>query len=329
MQQLLSEFPSHPALSLTISIRPIRSEISWSSRSYSYLPSLEDPFQPFRSLCWPLSSCRRWRWLGRSMGCRYQRSHQNFWRSCQTHWRCQVMTIPLSTPCCSEYSWTLHSWSRNNRYLLSASLDATVIIWDLASLSHPMLQPSIPIDSTSSSSSRKYTIRFDAPVSTAHFHPRNSKIILASLTCNEVVLVDIRKGGGRYVLQDLSPDEGMEVDGDETVEEKKRWVPGGSCYQESRAKRQESIDRVVRATLTCAVFSPCGSRIYAGTIQGELLIIDPPTRFVGQENAGTDMCWWVREQVTQRYKVANAAIRHIAFDPQGRYTHTPFSVASR
>jgi COMPASS component SWD1 len=35
-----------------------------------------------------------------------------------------------------------------------------------------------------------------------------------------------------------------------------------------------------RGSLACAVFSPCGSRIYAGTTRGLLLIIDPVTRYV-------------------------------------------------
>ncbi len=117
------------------------------------------------------------------------------------------------------------SWSRNNRYLLTASLDSTAIIWDLAVLSHPIFQPSTPAASSSSSSPRLHTIRFDAPVASAHFHPRNSKIVLATLTCNEVVLVDFREGGGRTVLEDVSADEGMEVDGEEREKNKSIGIP--------------------------------------------------------------------------------------------------------
>ncbi|WAQ87059.1 hypothetical protein PtA15_7A788 [Puccinia triticina] len=46
-------------------------------------------------------------------------------------------------------------WSRNSRYLLSSSRDWNVIIWDL------------------NSGERKQTVRFDAPVTSAQFHPIN------------------------------------------------------------------------------------------------------------------------------------------------------------
>lgn len=92
------------------------------------------------------------------------------------------------------------SWSRNNRYLLSASLDGTAIIWDLA-VASPLLRPHNPAGSATVSRSR--TIRFDAPLATAQFHPRNSNIILATLTCNEVVLADLRGEGRRDVLEDV------------------------------------------------------------------------------------------------------------------------------
>ena len=87
-----------------------------------------------------------------------------------------------------------------------------------------MLNPSTPVASSSSSASgsRIHTIRFAAPVASAHFHPRNSKIILATLTCNEVVLVDLRTGGGRTVLEDVSGDEGMEVEVENGDEEDSR-----------------------------------------------------------------------------------------------------------
>ncbi|RSH86986.1 chromatin binding protein [Saitozyma podzolica] len=160
------------------------------------------------------------------------------------------------------------SWSRNNRYLVSSSLDSTAIIWDLSVLPTPSLLPQTPV--AGPSTSRVETIRFDAPVASAVFHPRNSKIILASLTCNDVVLVDLRtKTKNR--LEDV-------MEGDESV-------PKGS--------------------LACAVFSPCGSRIYAGTTRGLLLIIDPATRLV-----------------TQRVEIATSGIRQLAFDPSGRYLIT-------
>ena len=102
-----------------------------------------------------------------------------------------------------------NSWSRNNRYLLSASSDSTCIIWDLAFLSNPCT-PTTPIATGESSSGRVQTIRFDAPVVAATFHPRNWRIMLVTLACNEVVLVDLRKPGGRWILKD---DDDTAVDG--------------------------------------------------------------------------------------------------------------------
>ncbi|WVW80775.1 hypothetical protein I302_102761 [Kwoniella bestiolae CBS 10118] len=167
------------------------------------------------------------------------------------------------------------SWSRNNRYLLSASLDSTVIIWDLSILIHPHLQPKTPASSSSSSStSRLHTIRFDAPVASAVFHPRNSKIILATLTCGEVVLVDLRDGS-RNVLEDVVEDE--------------------------EEKAEDDDERRKKSSMACAVFSPCGTRIYTGTTNGMLLIIDPATRYV-----------------LQRVKVATSAIRQLRFDASGQ-----------
>ncbi|WRT70759.1 uncharacterized protein IL334_007758 [Kwoniella shivajii] len=186
------------------------------------------------------------------------------------------------------------SWSRNNRYLLTSSLDSTAIIWDLSILSHPYLRPKTPASlptpnststsnlngnqnpsssSNASSNSKIHTIRFEAPVSNAVFHPRNSKIVLATLTCGEAVLVDLRDGS-RHILQDV-----VEGEEDQDVEEQSRK----------------------RSSMACAVFSPCGSRIYAGTSNGMLLVIDPVSRYV-----------------LQRVKVANAAIRQLRFDASGQ-----------
>jgi COMPASS component SWD1 len=70
--------------------------------------------------------------------------------------------------------------------------------------------------------------------------------------------VDLRKGGGKWKLNheiEAEVDE-MEVD--------------------------QAEDRPVKkvSTLTSAMWSPCGSRIYTGTNQGEIIIFDPLTRQV-------------------------------------------------
>ncbi|OWZ30165.1 hypothetical protein LQV05_002841 [Cryptococcus neoformans] len=164
------------------------------------------------------------------------------------------------------------SWSRNNRYLLSASSDGTAIVWDLSVLPHPLLSPRTPLTNephAGSSSARLHTVRFDSPVINASFHPRNSRIILAVLSCGEVVIVDMRKGGGKYRLEDVS-------DEDETAVNRKR------------------------ISMTCGDFSPCGSRVYVGTSNGMLVVIDPMTR-----------------QILQRAKLANSGIRQLSFDTSG------------
>lgn len=48
------------------------------------------------------------------------------------------------------------SWSRNSRFLVSASKDGTCIVWDLQT------------------GFRRETLRFSAPVLEAFFHPMNS-----------------------------------------------------------------------------------------------------------------------------------------------------------
>lgn len=51
------------------------------------------------------------------------------------------------------------SWSRNSRYVLTSSKDWNIIVWDLASSCDPP--------------QRYSTLRFDAPVVSASFHPKN------------------------------------------------------------------------------------------------------------------------------------------------------------
>lgn len=126
--------------------------------------------------------------------------------------------IQLPQPSCKAAIADYASWSRNNRYLLTASLDTTCIIWDLSILPHPSLRPTTPLTvsssaSASTSSHRVATIRLDAPVATAYFHPLTTNIVLATLTCHEVVLIDRRVGGGRYVLRDV-----MEVETEGNVD---------------------------------------------------------------------------------------------------------------
>lgn len=56
-----------------------------------------------------------------------------------------------------------------------------------------------------------------------------------------------------------------------------------------------------RSSLMCAAWSPCGSRIYAGTNGGVVLVIDPVSRLV-----------------QNRIKVGTSGIKQLAFDAAGR-----------
>lgn len=117
--------------------------------------------------------------------------------------------------------YLLISWSRNGRYLLSASKDWKCVVWDLffteqhmpvhhnkSSLKNPA--PSFKRQRTRSTSeansvvspgiqpetSRGYpttpmcdSVLFDTPIINAEFHPETSKIILATTSTHEVALV--------------------------------------------------------------------------------------------------------------------------------------------
>ncbi|PCH41574.1 COMPASS complex protein [Wolfiporia cocos MD-104 SS10] len=127
-------------------------------------------------------------------------------------------------------------WSRNSRYVLTSSKDWNVIVWDLASDSDP--------------TRRQATIRFDAPVISASFHPRNSKILLVLLGTGETYLVDLRKDHrGRFELceaQEESDDEG----------------------QSSRP----------RSAMTAARFDPSGRWVFIGTNTGCVLVFNTRTK---------------------------------------------------
>lgn len=97
-----------------------------------------------------------------------------------------------------------------------------MIVWDLSVLPNSIIQPTTPLNQAKSkvgsSTARVHTIRFDAPVSSVQFHPRNAKILLVNLSVNEVILVDLRVGGGKSRIEDqgeevVGPGEGdMEVE---------------------------------------------------------------------------------------------------------------------
>jgi len=75
--------------------------------------------------------------------------------------------------------------------------------------------------------------------------------------------VDLRKGGGKWTLKHVLEEEVDEMDVD------------------------QAEDRPIKkvSTLTSAMWSPCGSRIYTGTNQGEIIIFDPLTRQVSSDTS--------------------------------------------
>ncbi|KAF8332697.1 WD40-repeat-containing domain protein [Cantharellus anzutake] len=84
---------------------------------------------------------------------------------------------------------TAVSWSRNSRFLLTASRDWNVVLWDLEY------------------GTRVRTIRFDSPVIGASLHPKNCKILLAVLSTGQCYTVDTRNGSTERVELQYSPNE--------------------------------------------------------------------------------------------------------------------------
>ncbi|KZP21728.1 WD40 repeat-like protein [Athelia psychrophila] len=126
-------------------------------------------------------------------------------------------------------------WSRYSRYVLTSSKDCNVIIWDLLSDSDPL--------------QRFQTIRFDSPVVSASFHPRNSRIIVVLLGVGEVYLVDLRK-------EHRSRIELCEVQDEEDEEE----------------------DAPPRSAMTATSFDPTGKHIFVGTSSGSILVFNARTK---------------------------------------------------
>ncbi|EMD40979.1 hypothetical protein CERSUDRAFT_121584 [Gelatoporia subvermispora B] len=127
-------------------------------------------------------------------------------------------------------------WSRNSRYVLTSSKDWNICIWDMAS----DLDPPLPHS----------TIRFDSPVASASFHPRNSKILLVLLSVGESYIVDLRKEHrGRYELVETQ---------EESDEEGQMNKP--------------------RAAMTVARFDPTGKHVFVGTSAASILVFNARTR---------------------------------------------------
>ncbi|GBE79127.1 Set1 complex component swd1 [Sparassis crispa] len=126
-------------------------------------------------------------------------------------------------------------WSRNSRYVLTSSKDWNVIIWDLASDTEPV---------------RRQVLRFDAPVVSASFHPRNSKILLVLLGSGEAYVVDLRREyRGRFELCEVQDD----------------------SDEEGQMSKQ-------RSAMTVARFDPSGKHVFIGTTSGSILVFNTRTK---------------------------------------------------
>ncbi|KAF8075966.1 WD40 repeat-like protein [Lyophyllum atratum] len=127
-------------------------------------------------------------------------------------------------------------WSSSSRWVLTSSKDWNVIKWDLASKCDPI--------------QRHSTIRFDGPVVSASFHPRNSNIILALLSSGEAFVSDLRK------------DQRSRVE---------------LCEVQDESDSEEHSSRL-RSMMTVARFDPSGKHIFVGTSSGSILVFNARTK---------------------------------------------------
>ncbi|TCD61486.1 chromatin binding protein [Steccherinum ochraceum] len=126
-------------------------------------------------------------------------------------------------------------WSKHSRYVLTSSKDWNVIVWDIASDTDPPR--------------RVTTVRFDAPVTSAAFHPRNSQILLVLLSIGEAYIVDLRKEHrGRFELFEPADD-----------------------AMDAESSRH-------RAAMTVARFDPSGRHAFVGTSNGYVLVFNTRTK---------------------------------------------------
>lgn len=177
-------------------------------------------------------------------------------------------------------------WSRNSRFLLTASRDWNVIVWDL------------------SSAERAHTIRFDAPVTSAQFHPINRKLIVVTLQSQEeAILVDLRSQGGRWELDARQPSQQQPAskNGDGDGEDDGKDVLGEKSPEKDQAHSGKRGSRRKRQAATVARFNPSGDLIYVGTSQGTLHLFDCRTKVLVHT-----------EQISN-----NNSIKSLEFDSKG------------
>ncbi|KAG0149719.1 hypothetical protein CROQUDRAFT_720866 [Cronartium quercuum f. sp. fusiforme G11] len=171
-------------------------------------------------------------------------------------------------------------WSKKSRYLLSSSRDWNVIIWDLQT------------------GERRNTIRFDAPVTSAQFHPHNSKVVVVTLQSQkEAIFVDLRSHGGRWEL-DCRPDQSLPGSA-QTAEAGN--IPQATDQSQDHTTVGRHAARRKRQAATVVRFNPSGDLIYVGTSQGSLHVFDACTKMLLKT-----------EQIAH-----NNAIKSMEFDTRG------------
>ncbi|KAI9682844.1 MAG: chromatin binding protein [Trizodia sp. TS-e1964] len=127
------------------------------------------------------------------------------------------------------------SWSRDCRYILSASQDWKCILWDLKDCS------------------RVRTVRFEAPVYIAELHPTNHLMFVASLFEDKPVLVDISNPIPVKRTLPSAP--------------KRPQIEGDNGTNEKQATQD------AKQTTCVTIFTADGRHIVAGTSKGWLNII--------------------------------------------------------
>ncbi|KAF9521669.1 WD40-repeat-containing domain protein [Crepidotus variabilis] len=143
-------------------------------------------------------------------------------------------------------------WSRNSRYILSSSKDWNVVVWDLSTTSDPP--------------QRYASIRFDNPVVSACFHPKNSRILAVVLSTGEAYVCDLRKNHRSRVelIETLLDEHAGNANGEGPTED------GG----------EDEETQVIRSPMKIARFDPSGRNIFAGTASGNILVFNVRTKIM-------------------------------------------------
>ncbi|TIA89110.1 hypothetical protein E3P99_02223 [Wallemia hederae] len=128
------------------------------------------------------------------------------------------------------------SWSMNSRYLLSASRDWNCVVWDVET------------------GERRQTIKMDAPVQEAFFHPCSSNCILITLSTQQTFIVDVEHKHTKTEIGQL-------------------WENGTNG------------EVIQRSQMTTAKFSSNGQYILGGTSQGCIIVFELPSLNVISESA--------------------------------------------